>query len=189
MQNNYYEERWLFCFNCTILVQGWAFAHFEKVRSLFLKSENRAFRKFALFCTFLLICSLWKSDCAIALFFALLKRAIVQVITQLLFPKERLCSQLRFLKRVKKCDVLMPNPALSLFCSLIRAITPFVKKSEKSAIRKFALFCTFTLIRSFRNSYTNIYRNLFFSALERSRLNLLFWQNLNLLHCISNCAI
>jgi len=65
---------------------------FENVRSLFLKSEKSAIWKSHFFAHFPQSLFL-NSDCAIALFVALFKRAIVRAIAQLLFFKERLGEQ------------------------------------------------------------------------------------------------
>jgi len=62
--------------------QSWAIAHFENVRSLFLKYEKSAIWKFS---HFLHIRSCQKSDYSIALFVALMKSPKKSVITQLHF--------------------------------------------------------------------------------------------------------
>jgi len=84
--------------------QGWAISHFQNVRSLFLKCKKVRFRTSHFFSH---ICSFWKSDCAIALFFALLKRVTKSANAQLHFEK-MWCANVR-----------LPNPSVNRLPSWI----------------------------------------------------------------------
>jgi len=119
---------------------------------LFLKSKKSAIRIFALFCTFSLVRSFQKSDPALALFVALLKRAKKERLHNPSFEKSEKvrCAIVRMpftalslksrggLKRAKKCDLEILT-FLHIFAHSLFSKERLCEKGKKKSGRTIAL--------------------------------------------------